>query len=286
MIGMNLHEPVEFRECWLKVIRNIGDGEGQRFVELRQLTRNGAGRVSGLGPTLASVGILQPSPAAGNAGADVRLGITRRGYNIVTDDVSFHKFWKVFEHESWATACDEQSFATFCQSVRTMLEQVAKQTRAFQLAAEGYCFHFLFRKLLIGEARFRKRSTSFAAVDWHALTVGDLKFMSADQNDHLDAFESHTSAGDLSYFFFGRTDWPLLLSCFACLWHESCEFEGDQSVLVGSETLHSFATSWWQRNGIAPHPSVLLADYRASLVPKAARSSKKRAAAAISTGDV
>ena len=294
MIGMNLHEPVDFRKGWLKVIRNIGDGEGQRFVELRQLTRNGAGRVSGLGPTLASVGILQPSSVAGNACADVRLGITRRGYDIVTDDVNFHKFWKFFSHEAWATACAEKSFATFCKSVRTMLKQVAQQTRAFRLTSEGYCFHFLYRKILIGEARFRKRSTSFAAVDWHALTVGDLKFMSADQNDHLDAFESHTSAGDLSYFFFGRADWPLLLSCFACLWRES-RSEGNEVELAGSEALHAFAKSWRKENGIAPHPTNLLASYRGSPMKKTAVNSplkkttvnsKKRVAAKISTSDV
>ena len=114
MTGMNLHNADDFRECWLKVIRKIGEGEDQRSVELRQLTRNGAGRVSGLGPTLASIGILQPSPAAGNAGSDVRLGISRRGYNILNEDESFHNFWKVFEHESWATAGDEQSFVIFC----------------------------------------------------------------------------------------------------------------------------------------------------------------------------
>ena len=173
-----------------------------------------------------------------------------------------------------------QSFVIFCGNVRTLLQLIAKRCHVLGLAAEGYCFHFLYRKILLGEACFRMRSTSFAAVDWHALTVGDLKFMSADQNDHLSEFDASTSAGQVSHFIFGRVDWPLLLSCFACLWHESCESEGDQSELVGSETLHSFATSWWQRNGIAPHPSVLLADYRASLEPKAARSSKKRPAVA------
>ena len=110
--------------------------------------------------------------------------------------------------------------------------------------------------------------------------------MSADQNDHLDAFESHTSAGALSHFFFGRVDWPLLLSCFACLWHESCESEGDEAELAGSEALHSFAKSWRLENGIAPHPTVLLADYRGSPLKKAARSSKKRVADKISTSDV
>ena len=64
--GQELDEASEFREGWLKVIRIIAGGEKQCDVELRHLTRNGTGRVSGLGPTLASVGILEPSPVAGN----------------------------------------------------------------------------------------------------------------------------------------------------------------------------------------------------------------------------
>ena len=140
--------------------------------------------------------------------------------------------------------------------------------------------------ILIGEAHLRRRSTSFAAVDWHALTVGDLKYMSADSNDHLSQFDSSTSAGAVSHFIFGRVDWPLLLSCFACLWHESCESYGDQSELAGSESLFSFATSWWQRNGIAPHPSVLMRDYRASISPTPPRSRKKRASAEMSSSDI
>ena len=270
----------------VEIIRKISDGMMQRPVELRQLTRNGAGRVSGLGPTLASIGILKPSSDAGNVAPDVRLGITRRAYSIRDDDQGFHEFWNDFTDEAWATALDAPNFGTFCGGVRTLLQRISKRTHALGLKAEGYCFHFLYRKLLIGEARFRKRSTSFAAVDWHALTVGDLKYMSADQNDHLSEFESSSSAGAMSYFIFGRVDWPLLLSCFACLWHESYESDGDQSELAGSETLSEFATSWWQRNGIAPHPSVLLADYRDSLSPKAPRKSKKRAAAEMSASDI
>ena len=111
-------------------------------------------------------------------------------------------------------------------------------------------------------------------MDWHGLTLGDLRLMSADQNDHLAAFDPMTSAGALSHFFFGRADWPLLLSCFACLWHETIDSCDGVCELAGSEVLHSFAFSWRLRNGIAPHPSVLLADYRAS--------KKKRAAICIS----
>ena len=115
--------------------------------------------------------------------------------------------------------------------------------------------------------------------------------MSADKNDHLSSFGENTSAGAVSHYFFGRVDWPLLLSCFACLWHESCVIEGwgDQSELAGSGSLYEFAKALWKRSGIAPHPSVLMTEYRATMSPKAPKQSprgKKRVAAAISTGDV
>ena len=165
--------------------------------------------------------------------------------------------------------------------VRTLLQEIAKRSHVFGLAAEGYCVQFLYRKLLIGEAHYRKHSPSFAAVDWNAITVGGLKSISAGQDEHLAAFDSDLSAGALSDFFFGRADWPLLLSCFACLWHETAAEESDVADLVQSENLPSFAFAWRLRNGINPHPSVLLADYRASHPPKATRISKKRPAAAI-----
>ena len=282
--GMDLHFESEFRECWVDVIGKIEGDSPQRPVELQQLTRNGAGRVSGYGPTMSAIGILEPSPDA--SVGDVMLGITRRPYNFVADSSRFHDFWKDFSDESWAAAVDAPSFSIFCVKVRIMLQEIAKRSTVFGLASEGYCFHFLYRKILIGEARFRERSTSFAAVDWQALTVGDLKYMSADSNDHLSEFDSSLSAGEVSYFIFGRVDWPLLLSCFACLWYESYESDGDQSVLAGSHSLYLFATAWWHRNGIAPHPTVLLADYRESLSPKATRKSKKRAAAEMSTSEI
>ena len=52
--------------------------------------------------------------------------------------------------------------------VRTLLHEIAKRSHVLGLSEEGYCFQFLYRKLLIGEAHFRKHSPSYAAVDWHA----------------------------------------------------------------------------------------------------------------------
>ena len=109
--GLNLCEAGQFRECLLKVIRRIASGdEEQRFIELRQLTRNGTGRVSGLGPTLTSIGIIRPSLDAGDADGDVSLGITCRGYNVRDEDGGFHQFWKDFNLLTWATHIDVREF--------------------------------------------------------------------------------------------------------------------------------------------------------------------------------
>ena len=154
------------------------------------------------------------------------------------------------------------------------------QQKYCRLASEKYEFHVLYRKLLICEASFRRDdSTSFAAVDWDDLTVGDLKFLSADKNDHLSDFDDKEPASALSHFFFGRSDWPLLLSAYACLWHEAVEYMGDDVCeLAGSESVHTFAFSWRLRNLINPHPSVLLTEYRASRPEKKNAASKKRPA--------
>ena len=85
--------------------------------------------------------------------------------------------------------------------MRTLLQLIAQRSHVLGLMAGGYCFQFLYRKHLIGEAYFRNRSTSFAAVDWHTLHVGDLKYLSADQKEHLSAFDDTTSAGALSLSF-------------------------------------------------------------------------------------
>jgi len=265
--GRKLDEPYGFRDCWVKVIAKLSVGIlNQRFVELQQLTRNGAGRMSCIGPTLRWIGILEPDPDADDADAspDVRLGLTRRPYKVLSDDGIFQDFWKEFADETWPRAVAAQSFASFCSEVRALLQQIAKRTQAFGLASEKYCFHFLYRKLLIGESSFRRDdSTSFAAVDWDDLTVGDLKFLSADKNEHLSDFDDMEPAAGLSDFFFGRSDWPLFLSAYACLWHEAVEYMGDDVCeLAGSESVHGFARSWRQRNSINPHPSVLLTEYR------------------------
>ena len=112
------------RLCWLNVVRAIGYGDEQKQIELQQLSRNGVGRVSGIGPTLASIGLLsRPSHDAGNADSDVSLGLTRRGYTVREEDSGFLGFGKDFSAESWATAVtDTDTFVGFCRALRTLLQ--------------------------------------------------------------------------------------------------------------------------------------------------------------------
>ena len=90
-------------------------------------------------------------------------------------------------------------------------------------------------------------------------------------------FDSDINAAALSHFFFGRSDWPLLLSCFACLWEKVPDAEGDLLKQVGSDAMESFARSWPLRDGIVPHPSVMVKAYRAKQSPKVARRMKRKA---------
>ena len=258
----SLRDAAGFRKCWLKVTRSE-----RRSVELQQLTGRCTGRVFGLGPTLSAVGIIQPSPDAGDADADAR------GYNVQEDVGKFLDVWKVFAGDSWPTTVETRNFVTFCGQVRNLLQEIAKRFHVFGLAAEGYCFHLLFRKLLIAEASFRHRSTSFASVNWQSLAVGDLKY---DRADPLSAFDWYTSAGGLSQLFFGRGDMPLFLSCFACLWDGVVWETGEDAAhLVASDALREFAEAWRRQNGIPPHPSVLVADYRRLSLPSSEAKRKR-----------
>ena len=50
--------------------------------------------------------------------------------------------------------------------------------------------------------------------------MSDIRGMSADSRDHMADFDPDVSAVSLSHAFFGRADWALMFSCYACLWSE------------------------------------------------------------------
>ena len=81
--------------------------------------------------------------------------------------------------------------------------------------SNSYCTGSVVRKIMLAEvAAGRWRS------DMHEMTVKDLSAISVDEGNHLSSVTQTMPVEELSYLCFGRTDWGLLVSCFACLWHE------------------------------------------------------------------
>ena len=56
------------------------------------------------------------------------------------------------------------------------------------------------------------------SVDWSLVVVTELADMMPDKNDYLRHFPEGMRAADLSSMIFGRCDWALLVSLYACLW--------------------------------------------------------------------
>ena len=122
---------------------------------------------------------------------------------------------------------------------------------------------FAFRKIIIGESARRKNE-----VNWET-SMGEIQRISADSGDHLAEVETHVVSVALSYAVFGRTDWAIMLSCFACLWCEvvSKRVDTDQwnmhklLELLRSGTLSSLVAEYKQEHGYAPHPFILMEIY-------------------------
>ena len=99
--------------------------------------------------------------------------------------------------------------------------------------------------------------------------MGEIQRISADCGDLLGEVETHVVSVALSYAVFGRTDWAIMLSCFACLWCEvvSKRVDTDQwdmhklLELLRSGTLSSLVAEYKQEHGYAPHPFMLMEIY-------------------------
>ena len=133
----------------------------------------------------------------------------------------------------------------------------------FGLKTEGYCFDFAYRKFIIAEARRRigqvNRETS----------ILEIQNLSADSGKYLAEIEKTAVSVDLSHAVFGRADWAILLSCFACLWSGVVEEFVDTGAWTLSDLLEvlrsgkltSHVASYKSAHGYAPHPYVLFENY-------------------------
>ena len=260
--------------AWMRVIDRVVDA-GQDKEALRNLTRQGTGRFTCLARVMTKIGILEcvkarsgPSTDAGNPA--FTLGLDRRRYRFCTDDSKFNDFYDALEpaNAQWQKLLQETDgkpfeLSSFCKAARSTLQVAGDAHPAFGLKAEGYCFDFAYRKAIIAESARRKNE-----INWET-SMGEIQRISADSGDLLGEVETHVVSVALSHAVFGRTDWPIMLSCFTWCWSEVKSKSVDKEQwskdklleLLRSGRLSSIVAEYKQAHGYAPHPFVMMEIY-------------------------
>ena len=113
--------------------------------------------------------------------------------------------------ETWHSLLGEIFIASIGTGVLAVVEGLSSPHGVVS-AADGYAKKTLIRKLIFACPR------SWHAADWAAVSRKDLQAWSPDEAGVLKAFPETETAESISTLLFGRPDWGLLVSCWACVW--------------------------------------------------------------------
>ena len=211
---------------------------------------------------------ITPSPTLGDR-FTLRLDDRNLKYRFCTEHSTFDDFYDALETanalwQKFLQKIDGEPFdlSSFCNGVRSEIQIAGDAHPAFGLKSEGYCFDFAYRKVVIAEASRRKDE-----VNWET-SMSELQKISTVSSDLLEE-DMHEVSVALSHAVFGRTDWAIMLSYFACLWSEvvtkrvitkqwSLE---DILELLRSGELSSIVADYKRAQGFAPHPFKLMEFY-------------------------
>ena len=231
--------------------------------ELRSLNRQGVARTTGTGSTLRQWGFLTPADpedsatAPGRDTADAerlrtlaaaqgptqrvyRVGLTQKKYLLAPEAEREAAARRLIAAKSavetqWSElvqgGVDALSFMRQFRSIVRAAAEIAPMM--FPRQDNGYVATFVGRKALLAML-----AQGDITVDWSKLHREDLEELCCDQNGFLAEFDSSWSAADISNFIFGRPDWGMLVSLFACLWHDAVALKGTshQALLKDIET--------------------------------------------------
>ena len=265
------------RLAWRKVVIQTVRG-GQDLLALQQVSRQGVGRFSCLARSATHLGIIEPVklPPSLDAGEEVfQLGMTGLTYRFCSAE-GFNKVYADYQPacDKWAEFLEKQAdtgFNDYCGATKAVMDIAAKSSAAFGLKNHGYCFDFAVRKFIIAESSRRylgmPLATSQGSVDpvpveWGAVSIVHIRGVTADSGKHLQIFEPDVIADQASECMFGRTDWAVMLSCFACLWHEVKEKFVDTGKIgldvllekLRSKDAADVVADWKKKYGLSPHP--------------------------------
>ncbi len=252
------------------VLRTV-DG-GQHKDELKQLHRQGVGRVTGAASCCRVFGLIRPTtsgppkkrrrgeiPAASQG--KVLLGLGGREYEFTGDYGQLEDLLKITRGmPAWPEIVDAAALLAAGVEIQTLVSRLADVCPGFQSkSADGYVRRFVVRKLLCGcwlHTPWAKRHS----LDWSAVPLAALASWCPDQTEKLSLFPRSWTAQDVSAFLFDRPDWGMIASMLMCLWSEAVGQSDEESLLscVASPAFGEAARSYKRQHGVAAHPGVLL----------------------------
>ena len=157
---------------------------------------------------------------------------------------------------------------SFAEGARSILSHMGAASGALGAKSEqGYVVDHVVRKFALG--RILAAPQDAGMVDWSRITRNQLRLLCADQSEYLNNFPENYTAADISDALFGRPDWGLLASCYACLWGEVCKAwtiddEKSKHLLKAVRSpvfLRSVIAYKGANHNVSPHPAVAWGDY-------------------------
>jgi len=242
--------------------------------ELRTLGRQGVARTTGTASMLRQWGYIETYPLAAAQGPAApcrrrvyHLGVTQRKYVLAPEAAREAAVRKLLAARSavettWSGLQDDTDVMSIMAACRKAFRDAAEAAPTmFPKHDTGYIATFVGRKVVLA------RLAGGLSVDWGGISRLDLEELSCDQSGSLKACDETWSAADISNFIFGRPDWGMFVSVFACLWHEAVAVKGTsrQALLKDIENnLWTFLQSYEEHDLLQVHPD----DYPAAPATK------------------
>ena len=234
--------------------------------ELEQLTRQGVARFNCLATTAVTLGVLRK--AERRTARTIVLGLTGLLYDPAGDMKATTDFLNIVRSAKDVAAqpCpdagerpDIRNVMNYARGVRRLFQDLYAKLGFGSRDGTGYVPDTVVRKLC---------APILEGADWDAITMQNIRELSADRNEHLDSLPPHWSAAQLSAFVCDRPDWSLWASGFICLWGEVADkVEGAQGHVTklccpppGSSSTGAIDAicGFQQSHGVSPHPYSLM----------------------------
>ena len=245
--------------------------EAPHKSELRSLSRQGVARLQGVASTLRKWGYVEvmdrPRAAARGRQAAHKtyaLGLYGQAYVRSTESAEASVQQLLLARgaveEEWRQLLQGGRDAlSIARRLRELCCKAAEAAPAILFSDEnGYVVTSLVRKVVLALL-----ASGRASADWGSMSKAELEELCCDQHEFLKAFPEEWSAADVSNFVFGRGDWGMFVSLFACLMKDALKKipEGESGAALhclASPTYGRAADEMRAQSGHAVHPALVL----------------------------